>query len=136
VLGEVHQKLLPLLPAALCEGARTGASKSSAHSRDHPTAYGSTMTAMTVESAKNIGIAVAVALVMLMLLSAFVIKKVTMKLLTVVILGGLAFGMWTQRSSLQDCADKVKARGVLGDTTDVTCTFLGSDIKVAAAPVP
>ena len=95
-----------------------------------------TMTAMTVDSAKNIGIAVAVALVMLMLLSAFVIKKATVKLLTIVILGGLAFGMWTQRSSLEDCAGKVKARGVLGDTTPVTCTFVGSDIKVVPGSTP
>jgi hypothetical protein len=94
------------------------------------------MTAMTVDSAKNIGIAVAVALVMLMLLSAFVIKKATVKLLTIVILGGLAFGMWTQRSSLEDCAAKVKARGVLGDTTPVTCTFVGSDIKVVPGSTP
>ena len=35
---------------------------------------------------------------------------------------------------LQDCATKVKARAAtVGDTTDVTCTFLGTDIKV---PVP
>ena len=94
------------------------------------------MTAMTVDSAKNIGIAVAVVLVMLMLVMTFVIKNVTVKLFTVLILGGLAFGMWTQRSSLEDCATKVKARGVLGVTTDVTCTVLGSDIKVAPAAVP
>jgi hypothetical protein len=92
------------------------------------------MIAMTVDSAKNVGIAVAVALVVLMLVSAFVVKKVTTKVLTVVILGGLAFGVWTQRSSLEDCASKVKARGLLGDTSDVTCTFLGTDIKVAPAP--
>jgi hypothetical protein len=94
------------------------------------------MTAMTLESAKNIGIAVAVALVVLMLVMTFVIKNVTIKLLIVVILGGLAFGVWTQRSSLQDCADKVKARGALGDTSDVTCTFLGTDIKVAPVSAP
>ena len=92
------------------------------------------MTAMTLESAKNIGIAVAVGLVALMLVMAVVIKNVTTKLITVLIIGGLAFGVWTQRSSLQDCADKVKARGVLGDTTDVTCSFLGSDINVPPAP--
>ena len=68
------------------------------------------MTAMTLESAKNIGIAVAVALVALMVVMALVVKNVTAKLISVVILGGLAFGVWTQRSSLQDCADKVKAR--------------------------
>ncbi|MEP7115603.1 MAG: hypothetical protein ABI862_20225 [Ilumatobacteraceae bacterium] len=91
------------------------------------------MTAMTVDSAKNIGIAVAVGLVALMLLVAVVIKNITAKLITMLIVGGLAFGVWTQRSSLQDCADKVKARGLQGDTTDVTCSFLGSEINV---PVP
>lgn len=89
------------------------------------------MTAMTVDSAKNIAIAVAVALVALMLVLSVVIKNVTAKLVSIVIVGGLAFGVWTQRSSLQDCADKVKARGALGDRSDVTCSFMGSDINVS-----
>ena len=92
------------------------------------------MTAMTLESAKNIGIAVSVGLVALMIVLAIVVKNVTAKLICILLIGGLAFGVWTQRSSLQDCADKVKARGVLGDTTDVTCTFLGSDINIPPAP--
>ncbi len=91
------------------------------------------MTALTVESAKNIGIAVAVALVALMLVMAFVIKNVTGKLISVVIIGGLAFGVWTQRSSLQNCADKVRARVAAGDKSDVTCSFIGSDIKIAGS---
>lgn len=92
------------------------------------------MTAMTVESAKNIGIAVAVALVFVMVLMAWLVKNVTAKIISVVIVGGLAFGIWTQRTSLEDCASKVKARGALGDTTDVTCSFLGSDINVPSTP--
>ncbi|MGZ4679788.1 MAG: hypothetical protein ACXV98_07125 [Ilumatobacteraceae bacterium] len=88
---------------------------------------------MTVESAKNIGIGVALGLVLLMVLMAWLVKNVATKLISVLLLAGLAFGVWTQRSSLQDCATKVKARAALGDTADVTCTFLGSDIKV---PVP
>ncbi|MEY2523441.1 MAG: hypothetical protein QOJ66_2006 [Ilumatobacteraceae bacterium] len=91
------------------------------------------MTALTLESAKNIGIAVAVALVALMLVMAFVIKNVTAKLLSVVIIGGLAFGVWTQRSSLQSCADKVRARVSAGDASDVTCSFIGSDINIAGS---
>ena len=71
---------------------------------------GSIMTAMTLETAKNIGIAVAVGLVALMLVMAVVVKNVTAKLLTIVVVGGMAFGVWTQRSSLQDCADKVRSR--------------------------
>jgi hypothetical protein len=91
------------------------------------------MTAMTVESAKNIGIGVALVLLIMMVLMAWLVKNVTTKLISVLILAGLAFGVWTQRTSLEDCAGKVKARGALGDTSDITCTFLGSDIKV---PVP
>jgi hypothetical protein len=94
------------------------------------------MIAMTLETGKNIGIAVAVALVAFMLVMAIVVKNVTAKLISVLIIGGLAFGVWTQRSSLQDCAGKVKARGLLGDTTDVTCSFLGSDVKVSVPGAP
>jgi hypothetical protein len=92
------------------------------------------MTAMTLESAKNTGIAVAVGLGALMVVLALVVKNVTAKIISIVLLGGLAFGVWTQRSSLQECADKVEARGVLSDTADVTCTFLGSEINVPPAP--
>jgi hypothetical protein len=90
------------------------------------------MTALTLESAKNIGIAVAVGLVALMLVMAFVIKNITAKLISIVIIGGLAFGVWTQRSSLQSCAANVKARVAVGDRSDITCSFIGSDIKIAA----
>ena len=94
------------------------------------------MIALTVETAKNIGIAVAVGLVILMLVMAVVIKNVTTKLICIVLIGGLAFVVWTQRSSLQDCADKVKARGLQGDTSDVTCSFLGSDVNVSVPGAP
>lgn len=94
------------------------------------------MTAMTLETAKNIGIALAVGLVAFMVIMALVIKNVTAKVVTVLLIGGLAFGVWTQRSSLQDCASKVKARGALGDTSDVTCSFMGSDIEVSVPGAP
>ena len=88
------------------------------------------MTAMTYETAKNIGIAVVVGLVVLMVISAIVIKNVTTKLITALIFAGLAFGVWTQRSSLQDCAGKVRDRGATTNT-DVTCSFLGSDVNIS-----
>jgi hypothetical protein len=89
------------------------------------------MICMTVESAKDIGIAIAVFLVVLMVVMFMLIKKATTKLISVVIVGGLALGVWTQRNSLEDCAGKVKARAALGDTSDLTCTFLGYDTKVS-----
>ena len=89
------------------------------------------MTSMTVDGAKNIAIGVALVLLVFMVLMAWLVKNVTTKLISILILAGLAFGVWTQRSSLEDCASKVKARAAVGDTSDLTCTFLGSDIKVS-----
>lgn len=89
------------------------------------------MTSMTVDGAKNIGIAVALGLVVIMVLMAWLVTNVTAKLISVLIVAGLAFGVWTQRTSLEDCAGKVKDRAALGNTSDVTCTFLGSDIDVS-----
>jgi hypothetical protein len=95
------------------------------------------MISMTVESAKNIAIGVAGVLVIVMVLMAWLVKNVTTKLISVLIFAGLAFGVWTQRTSLQDCASKVKGRAAVGaDTSALTCTFLGSDIKVSAPAVP
>jgi hypothetical protein len=90
------------------------------------------MTALTVDSAKNLGIVVAAILVALMVAMAWLVKNVTAKIISVVLIGGLAFGVWTQRTSLQDCAKRVRERIAVGDTTDVTCSFLGKDIKVSA----
>jgi hypothetical protein len=94
------------------------------------------MTSMTVDSAKDIGIAAAVFLVVIMVLMFLMIKKFTGKLISVIIVGGLALGVWTQRSSLENCASKVRARAALGDTSDVSCSFLGSDIKVSVPGAP
>ena len=94
------------------------------------------MISMTVESAKNIAIGVAAGFVVIMVLMAWLVKNVTTKLISVLLFAGLAFGVWTQRTSLEDCASKVKARAEVGDTTDVSCTFLGSDIKVPVRGAP
>jgi hypothetical protein len=42
------------------------------------------------------------------------------------------FGVWTQRSSLQRGADKLRARVAAGDASDVTWSFIGSDINITA----
>ncbi len=86
------------------------------------------MVALTLGQAKTIGIVVVVALVVLALVSAWVMKEVGQKVALVVILGLLALLVWTQRSSLDECADKVREGGVRGDTT---CSFLGRDIDIS-----
>ncbi len=91
------------------------------------------MVGLGLESAKNIGIAVAIGLVVLMVMAAWIIKNVTTKLLTVFVLGGLALLVWSQRSSLEGCAKKIHDRGVVLDSSKLTCSFLGTDVKV---PLP
>ena len=70
------------------------------------------MLALSLDAAKHIAIVVVVVLVVFALVSAAAIKSVVMKLVSVLVLAGLALGVWTQRSNLEDCAQLVKDRGV------------------------
>lgn len=89
------------------------------------------MIALTLESAKRIAIVVIIAFVVFSVLSAWLIKNVVTKLIVVVLCAGLVFAVWTQRSSLQDCADKAQAQAeALDTTTPLTCTFFGRDVEV------
>lgn len=92
------------------------------------------MAALSVDSAKNIAIVVAIAFVVLSVLSAILVKAIVTKVILVVVLGGLALGAWTQRQSLIDCADKAAAEvenGTAGAGT-VTCTFFGTEVELPA----
>lgn len=76
--------------------------------------------------------AVAVAVLLgLAVLAAWLMKELTQKVVLVVILGLLAVLVWSQRSSLQECADRVRdevARG--GAAVDPTCRFFGRDVEI------
>jgi hypothetical protein len=88
------------------------------------------MAGLTLQSAKNLGIVVAIGLIVLMVLTAWFIKNVTMKLILMGVMGAMALLVWSQRSSLQDCADKVTNRIPAQDTRPLTCTFLGKDVTI------
>jgi hypothetical protein len=91
------------------------------------------MIALSVDSAKNLAIGAAGVFVVLSLLSAWIIKNVVGKIIMIVLMVGLALGAWTQRTSLQDCADKAKAAAQTGSTTaldGVTCKFFGTEVKL------
>jgi hypothetical protein len=89
------------------------------------------MVALTVESAKTIGLTVAIGLAVLAVGSAWLIKNITQKLISVAVLGILAIGIWTQRTNLSDCANTAKERVKVGDTSNVTCTFFGSEVDLS-----
>ena len=56
-------------------------------------------------------------------------------LVLVVILGLLALLIWTQRASLQECSDNVRAASADIDdpNVDTTCSFLGRDVQITLA---
>lgn len=88
------------------------------------------MLAITLEAARNIGTVAVIGLVMLAVASAVAIKNITTKIVMVVILGGFALGVWTQRAALQDCASKVKADVAAEGDQSATCTFFGTEVKI------
>jgi hypothetical protein len=82
------------------------------------------MLALGVDAAKNIAIAVVVGFVVLSLVAASAIKNVTYKIVISLLMIGLALGVWTQRSELQDCAQLVRTQA------GTTCEFFGTQVDV------
>ncbi len=87
------------------------------------------MTALSLQSAKTIGIVVLIAFIAFAIISAWLIKNVTMKIISVLLMLGLGLGVWTQRSNLQDCADRAKAK-VGADEGSIKCEFFGTEVSV------
>jgi uncharacterized membrane protein YfcA len=86
--------------------------------------------ALTLQSAKNIAIGIILGLVLLSLLIAKFMANVTKKIIVLVVLVLLVVLVWSQRSSLETCADKVRA-----GSGEATCNFFGNDVTVSA-PLP
>ena len=65
------------------------------------------MLAIDLQAAKNLAIVVAIGFVVLSLVMGMIIKNVMAKLIMVLLMLGLALGVWTQRKALDTCADTV-----------------------------
>jgi len=90
---------------------------------------------LTLGEATTIAAVAVGVLIVLALISAWVMKEVMQKVVVVVILGLLALLIWTQRASLEECADKVRAAGTAMNDPDIdtTCTFFGRDIEITTS---
>jgi membrane protein implicated in regulation of membrane protease activity len=95
--------------------------------------YRDPMLALTLEAAKNGAIIAVVVLVALAIAAAWLMKSIAQKVALAVVLGLLAILIWTQRASLDDCANRVEEAHTAGTLTDTTCTFLGQDISVTTS---
>ena len=91
------------------------------------------MVALTLGQAKTVAMLIVVALVAMAVGSAWVMKTIAQKVAVAVILALLALLVWSQRASLDECADKVREGGVRVDTT---CSFFGRDINISTNRTP
>jgi hypothetical protein len=91
--------------------------------------------ALTLDDAKTIALVAATALAVGAVVSFWVMKSLVQKLAVAALLGILAFAVWTQRVSLQDCADKVQDNFELAGTdlvvTDTECSFFGITVTIS-----
>jgi hypothetical protein len=92
------------------------------------------MLGLEVDQARNVGIAIVIGLVVLAFVSASIVKNITVKVVTIVLMLGVAGLVWSQRSGLQDCADRVRASAADGQDADTTCRLLWMEITVPDVP--
>ena len=93
------------------------------------------MLGLTLDDAKTIAIVAATALAVGAVVSFWVMNSIVQKLVAAALLGVLAFAVWTQRVSLQDCADKVRDNFELAASdlvvTDTECSFFGVTVTIS-----
>ncbi len=93
------------------------------------------MLALSLDAARNAAIAAVVVFVLGSLAAALIMKTVVLKLTTVFVFLLLAFAIYSQRSSLQDCADNVQGNVAITSTsatlTDTDCSFFGMTVTVS-----
>ncbi len=92
------------------------------------------MLALTLDAAKNIAVAVVIVFLAASIAAAWIMKTIVQKVATAFVLLLLAFAVYSQRTSLQDCADKVKGNfareGTSVTVTDTECSFFGTSVTI------
>lgn len=83
------------------------------------------MLALTLGQAKTIAVVVVLVLIAGAVISAWLMNQLIQKLMLIVVLAALAVVVWSERSSLDDCADRVRDEG-----RAATCSFLGRDVTI------
>jgi hypothetical protein len=87
---------------------------------------------LELETVRNVALIAIAAAVVLALAGAWILKAIVGKVVSIVVLGVLAVAVWSQRESVQDCADRVGATLEAGAVDDTTCTFFGRDVTVTS----
>jgi hypothetical protein len=86
--------------------------------------------ALTLETARNVTLVGVIGFLALAIITALVLRSISQKVAVAMVFGLLAVLAWSQRASLDDCADRVHDSLASGAVTDTTCSFLGRDVTV------
>jgi len=86
--------------------------------------------ALDTNDAKTIGTIVVIVFIALGVLSAWLMKTIVQKVVLVVILGGLAVFVYSQRTSLDQCVDDITMAISDTDRQSATCSFVGFDVEL------
>jgi uncharacterized membrane protein YfcA len=89
------------------------------------------VTALDVEAAKKIAIAIIAGSVVLAVLTAKFVKAAVVKAIVILVLGSVIVITVSQRANIGKCAKDIEAQYVSGTTTETAhCKFLGMDFEV------
>lgn len=83
-----------------------------------------------VKTLQTIALGLSGASLVLALIMMMVIKNIVGKIISLVFFLAIAAGGYTQRASITDCAEKVKAQATSSATINTTCTFFGQDVNI------
>ena len=86
--------------------------------------------ALDTNDAKTIGTIVTVVFIALGVLSAWLMKTIVQKVILVVVLGGLAVFVYSQRTSLDQCVDDITVAISDADRQSATCSFVGFEVEL------
>ncbi len=93
------------------------------------------MLGLTLDDAKTIAIVAATVLAVGAVVSFWIMKSIAQKVAVAALFALLAFAVWTQRVSLQDCADKVQDNFELAASdvvvVDTECSFFGVTVTIS-----
>ena len=90
---------------------------------------------LTLEQARTFAVVALIVLVLGAVLAAWIMQEIAQKIVVIGVLAVLVLLVWTQRSSLQQCADDIvsdRTSGVPGSTA--TCTFFGREVEITTSP--
>jgi hypothetical protein len=87
--------------------------------------------AVDVDTITTVAVVAVVVVVVAMVAVGLLVASITRKVIIVAVLAVLGVALWTQRASLQDCADRVKEAALQpGGTGPTSCTFFGFEVSV------